>query len=169
MLYHRLPVKGLLAIDPGPDKSAYVLMTMIGEVISYSNDCENNDLIEIVRRGNHSVVACESVQSYGMPVGQSTFQTCFMIGRIHEATEFRGIPFIPYMNPDIRLHLCKSSKAKDTNVRRALLDRYERTGGGATPEIGTIKKQGPLYGFSGNHAFSALAVGWTYLDRQKHD
>lgn len=42
----------------------------------------------------------------------------------------------------------------------ALLDLFPRTGGGATPQIGTKAKPGPLYGVS-SHAWAALGVAVT--------
>jgi hypothetical protein len=47
-------------------------------------------------------------------------------------------------------------KAKDANVRQALIDRY----GGKAEAIGTVKKQGPLYRVK-SHAWQALAVAVT--------
>ena len=43
---------------------------------------------------------------------------------------------------------------------QALLDLFPRTGGGATPQIGTKGKPGPLYGVS-SHAWAALGVAVT--------
>lgn len=46
------------------------------------------------------------------------------------------------------------------DVRKALLDLFPRTGGGATPQVGTKAKPGPLYGIS-THAWAALGVAVT--------
>jgi hypothetical protein len=63
---------------------------------------------------------------------------------------------------DVKVLLCNSSKAKDSNVRQALLDLFPRSGGGATPQIGTKSQPGPLYGVS-THAWPALGVAVTAL------
>ena len=60
----------------------------------------------------------------------------------------------------VMVHLCHDSRAKDTNIRQALLDLFPRAGGGATPQVGTKGKPGPLYGVS-SHAWPALAVAIT--------
>jgi hypothetical protein len=65
----------------------------------------------------------------------------------------------------VKLHLCGTNKAKDANVRQALLDMFPRTGGGAVPQVGTKKEPGPLYGIS-THAWPALGVAITALGRE---
>ena len=62
------------------------------------------------------------------------------------------------------MHLCNSVRAKDSNVRQALLDRFPATGGGKTPQIGTKSKPGPLYGFS-KDMWAALGVALTFANR----
>ena len=59
---------------------------------------------------------------------------------------------------DIKLHLCNSVKAKDSNIIQALKDRFG--------DKGTAKKKGYFYGFS-KDIWQAMAVGVTYLDKQK--
>jgi hypothetical protein len=51
-------------------------------------------------------------------------------------------------------------QAKDANIRQALIDRF---GGSKEAAIGTIKRQGPLYGVKG-HEFAALAVAVTWIE-----
>jgi hypothetical protein len=53
---------------------------------------------------------------------------------------------------DVKLHLCGSARAKDPNIRQALLDRFG--------PVGTKKAPGPLYGVK-SHIWSALAVAVT--------
>jgi hypothetical protein len=58
---------------------------------------------------------------------------------------------------DVKLHLCNSPRAKDANVRQALLDRLG-------PQ-GTKKAPGPTYGVK-SHEWAALAVavyGWDQI------
>jgi hypothetical protein len=86
------------------------------------------------------------IASYGMPVGASTFETCLWIGRFIELarTESRLV-----YRKDIKMHLCGSMRAKDGNVRQALIDLIG--------EQGTKKDKGPTYGIS-SHSWAALAV-----------
>ena len=59
------------------------------------------------------------------------------------------------------MFLCGTPRAKDTNIRQRVIDIFPATGGGKTPQIGTKKEPGPLYGVT-SHCISALAVGLTY-------
>lgn len=61
---------------------------------------------------------------------------------------------------DIKLHLCNSVRAKDANIRQALIDRY----GGKEKAIGKKKSPGPLYGIK-SHMWAALALAVTYHDQ----
>jgi len=112
-------------------------------------------------------IAIEMIASQGMPVGRETFETCVWIGRFIQAFHngqdhtliYRGV---------VKDVLCGSRKAKDANIRQALLDKYPCTGGGKTPQIGTKSQPGPLFGIS-THAWPALAVGhaWVELNKSK--
>ena len=59
------------------------------------------------------------------------------------------------------MYLCNSMRAKDSNIRQAILDRYPTTGGGKCPQVGTKKEPGPLYGVS-KDVWAAIGVGLTY-------
>ena len=56
---------------------------------------------------------------------------------------------------DVKGQICRDSRAKDSNVRQALIDRY----GGPS----TVKKGGVLHGVS-KDVWAALAVGVTYWE-----
>jgi len=56
----------------------------------------------------------------------------------------------------VKLHLCGSARAKDANIRQALIDRY-----GGSAAIGRKAAPGPLYGVS-KDVWSALAIAVTY-------
>jgi hypothetical protein len=60
---------------------------------------------------------------------------------------------------EVKTNLCGSMKAKDGNVRQALIDRF----GGKEKAIGKKKTPGPLYGFSAD-VWQALAVAITFAD-----
>lgn len=121
----------------------------------------NADVLEAMGmfpRGSHTL-AVEMIASYGMPVGREVFETCLWIGRFMQAWHSPEAVRLVYRR-DVKLHLCGTAKAKDSNVRQALLDLFPRTGGGATPQVGTKAKPGPLYGVS-THAWPALGVAIT--------
>ncbi len=155
----------ILAIDPGPDSSEWLLYGD-GEVIEHGHD-HNNDVLELIylSRGfdiTADACAIEMVACYGMGVGREVFETCVWIGRFVEAWRLGSentSPSLVYRR-DIKLHLCNSAKAKDGNVRAALIDRF---GPGKAKAIGLKKSPGPLYGIS-KHAWAALAIAVTYAD-----
>ena len=156
----------LLAIDPGPAVSgAVVLDTAVDPpaVLEVFPEIDTADLcarcLLVVGQNKPDDLAIEMVSSYGMPVGREVFETVLWIGRIGQAFSW-GRTTLVYRK-EVKLHLCNSLRAKASNVRRAILDLYPRTGGGKTPQVGTKKQPGPLYGVS-KHAWAALAVGITW-------
>ena len=164
-------IVNLLCIDPGTDTSGFVILDNRTVLRAYK-EIENTELVnELVRIRDQfypyrmPALAYEMIASYGMPVGKSTFETCKWIGRFVQAYGATYCHAI-YRKTDVCMALCGSTKAKDANIRQALLDRYEPLGGGKTPQIGTKKQPGPLFGVS-SHAWSALAVGHAYLDKME--
>lgn len=149
----------ILAIDPGTTKSGWC-WTDEGMLIR-SGVMENDQMLEALRSylDVADVLAIEMVASYGMAVGKEVFETVRWIGRFQQVWSFPEEVMLIYRK-DVKLHLCGTTKAKDANVRQALIDRFPAVGGGKTPQIGTKAQPGPLYGIS-SHAWSALAVAIT--------
>lgn len=147
----------ILAIDPGTDKSGWVRLDD-GRIEMFGVD-DNDFVLDIVSNTTSADIAIEMIASFGMAVGREVFETCVWIGRFVQAAKNPEAVQLIYRR-DVKLHLCGSSKAKDPNIRQALLDMFPRTGGGATPQVGTKKQPGPLFGVS-SHAWSALAVAVT--------
>lgn len=151
----------LLAIDPGPVLSAYVvyqppLPPLFGKV-------PNADLRTLIRETatDHTLMTLvyEQIANMGMPVGGEVFETCFWSGRFVEAwvgsrAGLWGESWFPVKRHAVKMHLCGSMKAKDTNIRQALLNRY----GSAS-----IRKGGDLYKLSGD-CWSALAIALTFTE-----
>jgi hypothetical protein len=142
----------ILAIDPGPVQSALVLLGPDRKIINASIE-GNEDVARLLRTGGSTLygyphVAVEMIASYGMPVGAEVFETCTWIGRFEEAyvhTDLRA----RYFRKDIKLHLCGSNRARDSNVRQALIDLLG--------PAGTKKDPGPTYGIK-KDMWAALAV-----------
>ena len=145
----------VIGIDPGPFKTAWVVIGENGNPISFAH-CENDqawdDIAYWVSLG--SIPWCEMIASYGMPVGAEVFETCVWIGRFIEASSRRMTRVGRLM---VKIWLCKSAKANDANIRQALIDLYEPIGGGKIPQIGVKSNPGPLFGVSGD-VWAALAV-----------
>jgi hypothetical protein len=151
----------LIAIDPGTTQSAYVIlhgMTPVRHGI-----VANEEMLLVLGDARVSEDAedlvIEMVACYGMAVGKEVFETCVWIGRFIEA--WRGPNITRVTRHQVKMHLCHSAKAKDGNVRQALLDMY----GGATA-VGKKASPGPLYGVHSD-IWQALAVGVTYLQQQQ--
>tara|TARA_R110000824_G_scaffold116699_1_gene268295 strand:- start:119 stop:550 length:432 start_codon:yes stop_codon:yes gene_type:complete len=132
-----------------------------------------------------TVLVIEDIGHYGLPVGRDVFQTVKWMGRMQQAFNGETV-YIP--RGEVLINLCgKRQGANDSTVRQALIDRF----GGDEVAVGGKKCQtckgkgwkgvgrpvceecngnkyqtlpGVLYGVSG-HAWSALAVGVTYLDQ----
>jgi len=172
----------ILAIDPGTEKSGWILHDLVTEQF-VGGITNNEDLLEEIAEFNATDLAIEMVANYGMAVGRTTFETCVWIGRFIQwwSTSLKAEEDSVFMVPEkvdyervfvyrreVKLHLCNSVRAKDTNVRQAILDLYPATGGGKTPQIGTKAAQGPLYGVK-SHMWAALGVALTFAARRQSD
>lgn len=147
----------IIGLDPGTTVSGIVVLSAAGNVVESAVLPNARVLARLADgRDEASMLAIEWIQSYGMAVGHEVFETCRWVGRFQQAWH---APEAALLIPrgEVKLALCRSSRAKDANVRQALIELYQPTGGGNCPQIGTAKKRGPLYGVH-THAWSALAV-----------
>lgn len=149
----------ILAIDPGNTQSGWCLFD--GARVFDSGVADNDLLLPSITCMKADTLAIEMIASYGMAVGREVFETCVWIGRFYQKWKMQtdSKPILVYRK-DVKLHLCGTTKAKDTNIRQAIIDLFPATGGGKTPQIGTKKQPGPLYGIS-SHSWAALAVALT--------
>jgi hypothetical protein len=141
----------VIGVDPGTEKSAYAIFN--GKDVT-SFGIWDNEALRQHPLWEEQNVFMEMIASYGMAVGASTFETVYWIGRFVELAAISGGKVTRVFRKDIKLHLCNSPRAKDANVRQALIDRIG-------PQ-GTKKSQGPTYGVK-SHEWAALAVavyGW---------
>ena len=157
----------LLGIDPGTVESGYVVFNSENMEVVESGVIGNEELLHLSAWGNAEIVCIEMVASYGMAVGQTTFDTVLWIGRFVQTAVDKDKEYkLLYKKKDINPTLCYSSNVKDTHIRQAILDMFPPTGGGSVPQKGTKAQPGPLYGVS-SHAISALAVALTYCIQNK--
>lgn len=146
----------IMSIDPGPDQSGWCVFHS-GSVIA-SGVKTNEAVLDEIRHTTADFLAIERVASYGMSVGRDVFETCEWVGDFRNEWRRKGLgEAILIYRRDVKLHLCGSLKANDSNIRQAILDMFPRSGGGKTPQVGTKLQPGPLHGVS-SHAWSALAV-----------
>ena len=158
----------VIAIDPGTKKSAYVVMNSETEEILDAEITENeliNNRITYLKEIYDFDFVIEMIASYGMAVSATVFETCVWIGKfIGHGEKLIGKEKCSRMyRRDVKLNLCGQTKAKDANVRRAIIDRYPAVGGGKIPQIGIKNDPGPLYGVS-KDLWAAIGVGLTYID-----
>lgn len=141
----------ILALDPGTRESGWVLFD--GSRVAYSGVQRNEDVLAMIAgwKDPSTRMATEVFQAMGMAVGAEVFETCIWIGRFVQAWHAPD-EVIRLKRTQVKLLLCGSTRAKDANVRQAVID--------AVGEPGTKKAPGPTYGVK-SHAWSALAVAVT--------
>ncbi len=153
----------VLAIDPDPRGGSWVLCDERG-VRSHERNCQMRHLKQAIKGAGvmkHQVVV-EDVVSYGMLVGREVFDTVKNIGEIRGACRQHGVPFDLLSRVQVKTALCRSARAKDANVRAALMDLY---GGSREAAVGRKASPGPLYGLVADE-WAALALGLVWLSRQ---
>jgi hypothetical protein len=156
------------AIDPGPTKSAW--LTLVDGLPAEFGILDNEKLLYQLRAdilgGPHpNALVIEKIEAFGMAVGSEVFETVFWTGRFAEAClGFRPDRVVDRVGRKaVKIHLCGSMRAKDANIRQALIDRY-----GGPDAIGRKASPGPLYGVAGD-VWSALAVAVTWADQHDPD
>ena len=174
----------LFAIDPGNKESAYVLLN-IADSYDVKKGCfiYHPQSITLRRFGKEScwtvaeilenwlasalhneprVVAIERVQAMGMPVGYEIFETCEWIGRYSQLCDLHCVAPQYVYRLEEKITLCNDSKAKDANIRQALIDRFAKhdfkngKGTKANPDV--------FYGFKAD-IWAAMAVATTCMDQ----
>lgn len=135
----------IVAIDPGPQYSA--LVAWDGAKVEFAKYGLNEDVLSLLRIMGDSGAPCviEQIASYGMAVGAEVFETCVWTGRFMEAFGANRVHRITRAH--VKMHLCHSMRAKDGNIRQALIDRFG-------------------YGISGD-LWAALAVAVTWWDQNR--
>ena len=161
----------ILSIDPGNIQSAYAIMMERSQqdygLIEFGK-LPNKECMEVMLDWLNGVsapdkIVIERVASYGLAVGREVFETCEWIGRFSQEAE-KYVPVEYIYRKDEKITLCGNMKAKDTNIRQALIDRF------ATKDLkngkGTKKDPDYFYGVS-KDCWAAIAIAVTYLDMEK--
>lgn len=147
----------ILGVDPGPTESAFALVSDDQRVLQ-ADKVGNDALIDRIRKDPPAHVVVESMQSYGAPVGRSTFETCYQVGRILQACQDLGIPCTLIPRPEYSRRICGVGKVNDAVLRQALLLRF-----------GGDRKGEPLAALKGNSdKRSAYAVAAYHIDVTTH-
>lgn len=160
----------VFAIDPGNEQSAWCIMSEDYKLLDF-NKQPNKEVMETMcsrLKNTETVVSLigrvviERVASYGMPVGREVFDTCEWIGRFSQEAE-KLVPVDYIYRKDEKLYLCHDSRAKDANIRAALIERFAQH----DLKNGRGTKGNPDY-FYGVKAdiWASIAVACTFLDMQ---
>lgn len=131
----------VLAIDPGSEKSGWVLLE--NGVPTRWGWVPNEELLLDIRAIDPRIdLVIESVGHYGLPVGRDVFETVRWSGRFEDSADQLDIETTYIPRHDVLINLCGKRKgANDSTVRQALVDRY----GGDAVAIGG-KKCGVCHG-----------------------
>lgn len=145
----------IIAIDPGTYQSGVVVVD--DEEILYSAIDDNGALVGNIAAfaNEEAFLVIEMVASYGKAVGREIFETCVWIGRFWEA--INNIPaerkYLVYRKKVLSA-ICGTTKAKDSDVRRAIIARYGE---------GSIAKGGALQGIK-RDIWQALALAIAFKE-----
>ena len=153
-----------MGLDPGTSSSAIVGYS--GHTTSDALLASNEEILAWLKEkarlegDSRPMLVIEKIASYGLAVGESTFQTVFWSGRFAEAYGIDKVDRIT--RGEVKMHLCRNMRAKDANVRMALLDKF----GGKEKAIGNKKNKGIMHGIT-SHRISAFAVAVTYYETRQ--
>jgi len=141
----------VLGLDPGTTMSGYALFD--GRRVHQAGVLANEAMLQAIATGRGlrvtpDALAIEKVEAMGMAVGAEVFETVHWAGRFLQAWEYPDM-VQRITRRQVKLGLCGSMRAKDPNIRQALLDMLG--------PAGTKKRPGPTYGVH-SHAWSALAI-----------
>lgn len=163
----------LLAIDPGPEYSAYVALSPGGTVLAKGILCNEaqdaqggQSMLEIAREyANCAYLAViELPVARGQRVGNEVFTTCRWVGRFEQAWNEYCWPqhtMRTATRQEVVLYFCGANlRGADGAVRQVLIDRY---GPGKDKAVGKKKTPGPLYGITAD-MWQALALGCYVVD-----
>ena len=161
-------MSGILAIDPGSERSAFLLYdagrpTMHG-ILANEELVERLLVTGRVWFGYPDAVAIEQIEPrYGLQAGWEVLDTARWVGRFEEAC--RPLRVNRLKRSEILRHLGvvthgKDRVSADAGVRQALIDRF-----GGSVAIGRKGSEGPLHGIS-KDVWAALAVAVTHVDQE---
>lgn len=141
----------ILGIDPGPERSGVCLYDGgARRVIEVESAMDNFRLLLELKSTSADRVFIEMIHNQGRTtVGQETFETCVWVGRFMQACRPEFTAAEKILRSKVKMALCGTMRAKDANIRQALIDMLGAPGVKAKP--------GPTYGVTG-HAWQALAV-----------
>lgn len=146
----------VVGVDPGPSHSAICVVCpdySIQSAVKVPNDEAEVILRALLDRETELVL--EGIQSYGMPVGRETFETCYWIGEFRAIAKGAAAPWTIYPRQEYVTAVC-GCRGSDSILRQALLMRF-----------GGYKGTEPLNALKGTDLRSAFAVAVYHLDKER--
>lgn len=116
----------IIAIDPGNVQSGYCVIDQKTLRPLEFGKIDNEELLkklESAAKQGWRWAVIEMVASYGMSVGRDVFDTTFWIGRFYQVLS-SWCPVRMMCRIEEKKHICHDSRANDTAIRRALIDRF---------------------------------------------
>ncbi len=151
----------ILGIDPGSEETAYALMGEDYQVIEadkQDNDRFLDDTLPDLIDREATTVVIEGIQSYGMAVGRTVFDTCYIVGEARRIAKLKQAECFIYPRPEYARSIIGGVKVKDSLIRQALMTRF-----------GGDRKGEPLQLLKGNSdKRSAYAVAVYHADKMKY-
>lgn len=160
----------VLAIDPGPEKSSWVLWCPATERVQQGGDqVANGDLETLLSSRDECRTAClcdvaqlvieRPVVLGGHGASAALLETAYWAGVFTGAWP-GDTDLLTYHR--VRSHLTQCGSAKEAQVKQALISRFAPSGFGKEGK-GTVKAPGPFHGVAG-HMWSAVAVAVAWCD-----
>lgn len=150
----------IIAIDPGNVQSGYCVIDQKTLRPLEFGKIDNEELLkklESAAKQGWRWAVIEMVASYGMSVGRDVFDTTFWIGRFYQVLS-SWCPVRMMCRIEEKKHICHDSRANDTAIRRALIDRF------AAHDLkngkGTKKAPDFFYGFKADVWAAPGRVRW---------
>jgi hypothetical protein len=155
----------ILTLDVGTTHTAYCIGNLYYDIIEF-NKVDNEYILGLINSSTLDTLAYEEFASYGMPIGKSTMESIKWNGRYIQKAIDNNLKVVPIFRKDVKINLCGTMKAKDTNIRQALINRFAQHD--FKNGKGTKNNKDVFYGVSAD-MWSAIALYVTYLDKLKED
>lgn len=153
----------VLAIDAGNIQSCYVLFCTEEKKVIKKGLVENEAFLKEILTLKFDEVAIEKIVSMGMAVGDTTFETVFQNARIYQILlDKLNIKANFYPRYDIKMHLCMTTRAKDGNIRAALVNKFGEPSTKKNPHNTYSELDDGVY--FGTHFWAALAVCMYHIE-----
>lgn len=154
----------VLSLDVGTMQSGFCIIDYDTYQPKLFGKINNSDLLDIVKKSDYDVLVYEEFQSYGTQMGVSTITSITWNGRFIQLAEDRQKEVVPIFRREVKMNLCNSVKANDSNVRHALISRFAKF----DFKNGKGTKQRPdwFYNFKAD-CWSAYGLACTYVDKKE--